>query len=322
MTSILVTGGAGYIGSHMVLALCEAGLKPVVFDDLSTGRRELVPDDVPLVVGDIRDTQALADAIEKHGCGAALHFAAKISVEESVHEPGLYRSVNFDGTASLLAACKRQGVARLVFSSTAAVYGEGTGGPCEEEDPLSPSNPYGQTKKDCEALIREAKIGHVILRYFNVAGADPLGRSGQSGPKSSHLIRIACETALGRRGKMTIFGTDYPTPDGTCLRDYIHVADLADAHLAALRHLENGGGDLTLNVGYGRGTSVREVVRAVEKAWGKPLNVEEGPRRAGDCAVVIARAERIRAALGWTPRHDSLDEIVSTALAWEGKRKA
>ncbi|MDK9721115.1 MAG: UDP-glucose 4-epimerase GalE [Rhodospirillales bacterium] len=325
MTPILVTGGAGYIGSHMVLALRECGRRVVVFDDLSTGRKELVPADVLLVVGDIRDTAALKSVIAQHGCVDVLHFAGKIAVEESVRLPDLYRSVNVGGTESLLAACQAAGVKRFIFSSTAAVYGEGTNEPCSEEDAANPANPYGENKLACEGLIRQAGhdfgLRHVILRYFNVAGADPLGRSGQCGPQSSHLIRVACETAYGLRRKMTIFGTDYPTPDGTCLRDYIHVSDLVDAHLRALEHLEGGGADLTLNVGYGRGTSVREVVSAVEKAWGKKLPVEEGPRRAGDSAVVIAKALRIRELLGWSPRHQSLEEIVATALAWEGKRQ-
>jgi len=324
MTPILVTGGAGYIGSHMVLALRECGRRVVVFDDLSTGRKELVPADVLLVVGDIRDTAALKSVIAEHGCADVLHFAGKIAVEESVRLPDLYRSVNVGGTESLLAACQAAGVKRFIFSSTAAVYGEGTNEPCSEEEATKPANPYGENKLACEGLIRKAGhdfgLRHVILRYFNVAGADPLGRSGQCGPLSSHLIRVACETAYGLRQKMTIFGTDYPTPDGTCLRDYIHVSDLVDAHLRALEHLEKGGGDLTLNVGYGRGTSVRDVVSAVEKAWGKKLPVEEGPRRAGDSAVVIAKALRIRELLGWSPRHDSLNEIVESALKWEGKR--
>ncbi|CAA6604902.1 UDP-glucose 4-epimerase [Rhodospirillaceae bacterium LM-1] len=324
MTPILVTGGAGYIGSHMVLALQECGREAIVYDDLSTGRKELLPAGVALAVGDIRDTAKLRETIKAHGCREALHFAGKIAVEESVREPKLYWSVNTDGTQSLLDACKAEGIGRLIFSSTAAVYGEGKDTPCAEEDPTQPCNPYGATKLAAEKLIREAGeefgLRHVILRYFNVAGADPLGRSGQCGPQSSHLIRAACEAAHGLRDKMTIFGADYPTPDGTCLRDYIHVTDLVDAHLAALGHLEAGGENLTLNVGYGKGASVREVIAAVEKAWGRPLNVEEGPRRPGDSAIVIAQARRIQETLGWVPKHDSLDEIVRSALAWEGQR--
>ncbi|MBF0353638.1 MAG: UDP-glucose 4-epimerase GalE [Alphaproteobacteria bacterium] len=325
MKPIFVTGGAGYIGSHMVLALREEGRPVVVFDDLSTGRRELVPDDVPLIVGDIRDTGALCKAIKQHGCDSVMHFAAKIAVEESVREPELYRSVNVDGTQSLLEAMRLTGVTSMVFSSTAAVYGEGKDQPCAEDDSPSPTNPYGATKLACEGLIRQAAqdfgLRHVILRYFNVAGADPLGRSGQCGPESSHLIRAACEAACGIRDKITIFGTDYTTPDGTCLRDYIHVSDLVGAHVAALGYLaEPGKENLILNVGYGQGTSVREVLKAVERASGKPLPVVEGPRRPGDSAVVIAEARRIREILGWVPRHDSLDEIVISALAWEAKK--
>jgi UDP-glucose 4-epimerase len=324
MTTILVTGGAGYIGSHMVLALREAGRDVVVYDDLSTGRKELLPKNVPLVVGDIRDTQKLCETISTHGCQDVLHFAGKIAVEESVRLPQLYHSVNVDGTRSLLEACRKEGVKRFIFSSTAAVYGEGKDSPCAEDDSTAPCNPYGETKLAGEGLIRQAAqdfgLRHAILRYFNVAGADPLGRSGQCGPESSHLIRVACEVAHGRRDKITIFGTDYPTPDGTCLRDYIHVSDLVAAHLRALDHLAKNGENLTLNVGYGHGASVRDVIAAVERAWGRPLNVEEGPRREGDSAIVVAKAERVRNILGWTPRHDSLDEIVTSALAWEGKR--
>lgn len=324
MTKILVTGGAGYIGSHMVLALLEAGRQPVVLDDLSTGHKALVPDGVPLVVADVRDATKVAATIRQYGCKQALHFAGKIAVEESVREPALYHSVNVGGSESLLQACRAEGLNQLIFSSTASVYGEGKDSPCAEEDETKPCNPYGETKLECEGLIRKATadwgLRHVVLRYFNVAGADPLGRSGQCGPQSTHLIRSACEAAHGRRDKIVIFGTDYPTPDGTCLRDYIHVSDLVSAHLRALDHLDRGGDNVTLNVGYGRGASVREVIKAVEKAWGKPLKVEEGPRRAGDSPIVIAKADRVREILGWTPGHDSLDEIVSSALAWEGKR--
>ncbi len=325
MTPILVTGGAGYIGSHMVLALQECGREAVVYDDLSTGRKELLPAGVALAVGDIRDTAKLRETIKAHDCREVLHFAGKIAVEESVREPELYWSVNTDGTKSLLDACKAEGIGRLIFSSTAAVYGEGRNMPCAEGDATQPCNPYGASKLAAENLIRAAGeafgLRHVILRYFNVAGADPKGRSGQCGPQSTHLIRVTCEVAQGSRPGMEIHGTDYPTPDGTCLRDYIHVTDLVDAHLAALGHLEAGGENLTLNVGYGKATSVREVVRAVEKASGKPLNVVEGPRRAGDSSIVISDADLIRKKLGWVPKHDSLDEIVRSALAWEGQRK-
>lgn len=322
---VLVTGGAGYIGSHTVLALRDAGRPAVVLDDLSAGRRGLVPAGVPLEVGDVRDAAFVADVLKRHGCGSIVHFAAKIAVEESVREPELYRSVNVGGTRSVVEAALACNVSRIVFSSTASVYGEGQGRPCREDDPLAPANPYGETKRDCEALIAEAGrrrgLSYIIFRYFNVAGADPMGRSGQCGPETTHLIRAACEVALGKREALLIFGTDYPTPDGTGVRDYIHVSDVASAHLMAIDHLERGGASDILNIGYGRGFSVRDVVGVFGKVLGRPLSAREAPPRPGDTASVIADAKRIAERLGWRPERQDLEGIVRSALAWESGPK-
>jgi UDP-glucose 4-epimerase len=321
---VLITGGAGYIGSHTVLALLDAGQRAVVLDDLSTGSRNLVPEAVPLEIGDVRDEAFVEDVIRRHGCKAAIHFAAKIAVEESVREPLAYWSVNLEGTRALLEAGHRAKLQHLVFSSTAAVYGEAGEKPICEDSPCRPLNPYGRAKLAAEWLIGDAALAwglnHVVLRYFNVAGADPLGRSGQCGPESTHLLRVACETALGKRPRMEIFGTDYPTPDGTAMRDFIHVSDVAQAHLAALAHLARAGGRHTFNLGYGQGYSVRQVISAIEAVVGKPLAVREAPRRAGDSAAVVADSQSIRTVLGWAPRHNDLGEIVRTALAWERAR--
>jgi len=319
--TILVTGGAGYIGSHTVLALRDAGLAVVVVDDLSTGSERLVPRSAPLEIGDIRDGAFLSNVIRKHRCSAAIHLAAKIAVEESVRKPLDYWSVNLEGTRTLLDALQRNKVRRLVFSSTAAVYGDAGEEPVREDSPCHPLNPYGHSKLSAEWLIADAAkvwdLDYVVLRYFNVAGADPQGRSGQCGPDTTHLIRAACQTALGKRADMAIYGTDYPTPDGTCLRDFIHVSDVANAHIAALDYLGRGKGRYTFNLGYGRGYSVRQVIAALERAIGKPLPVTMAARRAGDSAAVIADSSRLQRVLNWTPRYADLDQIVGSALAWE-----
>ncbi|WP_207477695.1 UDP-glucose 4-epimerase GalE [Arenibaculum pallidiluteum] len=321
--TVLVTGGAGYIGSHCVLALRDAGYGVVVVDDLSTGRRASVPADVPLVVGNVGDGRLMEATLREHRAVAALHFAGSIVVPESVAQPLKYYRNNPANSQTLMDACRRAGVANFIFSSTAAVYGQPDTIPLDEDTPTRPINPYGWSKLMTEWMLRDyaAAYGlrYAVLRYFNVAGADPAGRTGQSFPGATHLLKLACQTALGQRPRLSIFGTDYPTADGTCIRDYIHVSDLAQAHVDALRHLLGGGGSLTANCGYGRGFSVREVVRAVEKVTGAELPVEFAERRLGDPAALVSSPGRIRAVLGWTPRHDDLEYIVRTALDWERK---
>jgi UDP-glucose 4-epimerase len=321
--AVLVTGGAGYIGSHMVLALLDAGEEVVVVDDLSTGFRQAVGKPAKLVVGDVADEALVTELVRGHGIESVIHFAAKIVVPESVADPLGYYLANTVKTRALLAALVRTGVKRFVFSSTAAVYGMPEENPVGEDAPLKPISPYGSSKVMSEWMLRDAAaahgLGYVALRYFNVAGADPAGRSGQSTPNATHLIKVACECATGKRGGMQIFGTDYPTPDGTCIRDYIHVTDLAAAHLDALKHLRGGGDTLVLNCGYGRGYSVREVIDTVKRVSGVDFPVSLAPPRAGDPAAIVARADRIRAELGWRPKLDDLALIVRHALAWERK---
>ena len=325
--TVLVTGGAGYIGSHVVRQLGEAGYGVVVLDDLSTGRPEAVLHG-ELVRGSTGDAALVDRILAEHPVSAVLHFAAKIVVPESVAEPLLYYENNTSYARTLIDRCVAAGVERFIFSSTAAVYGENTavGELCHEDNATGPTNPYGWSKLMTEQILRDVTaatpLRHVILRYFNVAGADPKGRIGQSFPGATHLIKVACEAAVGTRDSVAIFGTDYPTPDGTGVRDYIHVEDLADAHVRALSHLLDGGASLTLNCGYGRGVSVREVLAAVERVSGVRLEVREQPRRPGDVASLVAGAGRIREALGWQPRHDDLDGIVASALAWERKLAA
>ncbi|WP_349368859.1 UDP-glucose 4-epimerase GalE [Salinarimonas sp.] len=319
--TVLVTGGAGYIGSHAVLALVDAGERVVVLDDLSTGVRTAVPDGVPLVLGDVADADLVRRTVAAHGVDELMHFAAKIVVPDSVADPLGYYEANTAKTRSLLAAALAGGVRRLVFSSTAAVYGEPDASVLGEDTPPAPINPYGRSKLMSEWMIADAARAHdlryAVLRYFNVAGADPQGRAGQSTPNATHLIKVACQAAVGTRPKMAIYGEDYATPDGTCVRDYIQVSDLADAHLAALRRLREGGESMTLNCGYGQGASVREVVEAVKRISGVDFPVERAPRRAGDPAALVADATRIRETLAWTPRFADLDAIVAQALAWE-----
>jgi UDP-glucose 4-epimerase len=326
--AVLVTGGAGYIGSHMVLALLDAGHEEVVvLDDLSTGFDWAVPEGVKLVVGDVADQALVTQTILQHRIDALAHFAAKIVVPESVSDPLGYYLANTVKTRSLIEASVRAGVRHVIFSSTAAVYGEPDIVPVPETLPLAPINPYGRSKLMSEWMIADAAAAHgfsyVILRYFNVAGADPKGRTGQSTPNATHLIKVATQAALGQRARLDVYGTDYPTPDGSCLRDYIQVSDLAAAHRVALDHLRAGGESLTLNCGYGRGYSVLEVIEVVKRISGRDFEVRLCPRRAGDPARIVAEAGLIRERLGWTPEHDDLDAIVAQALAWEdqlGKR--
>jgi UDP-glucose 4-epimerase len=319
--AVLVTGGAGYIGSHMVLALIDAGEKVVVLDDLSTGFRRAVHQAATLYVGDVADEALVKRLIAEHGIEAVIHFAAKIVVPDSVADPLGYYLANTVKSRALLSALVDTGVKRFVFSSTAAVYGTPEEMPVPEDAPVRPVSPYGTSKLMTEWMLRDAAAAHglayVVLRYFNVAGADPAGRSGQSTPNATHLIKVACETALGKRERMEVFGTDYPTPDGTCIRDYIHVTDLAAAHLDALGHLRGGGENLLLNCGYGRGYSVLQVIDTVKRVSGVDFPVVHSPRRPGDPVTIVARTDRIRAQLGWRPHLDDLLTIVEHALAWE-----
>jgi UDP-glucose 4-epimerase len=324
--TVLVTGGAGYIGSHVVWALSDAGRSVVVLDDLSTGFPDAIPGDVTLVVGDAGDRGRVEALIGEHGCAAVMHFAGSIVVGESVERPLAYYANNAGVTLNLIRACLAGGVGRFVYSSSAAVYGQPTRLPIDEDAPTRPLNPYGHSKLMAERMLRDAAAAHgleyAILRYFNVAGADPEGRTGQSSPRPTHLIKLACQSALGLGDGIEIFGADYDTPDGTCVRDYLHVSDLAAAHLAALSHLAGGGESQILNCGYGGGASVRQVLAAVEAEAGVTLNPRLAPRRPGDAAELVADAGRIRTVLGWQPRHDDLCFIVRTALAWERRLMA
>src|SRR6266545_2040647 len=320
---ILVTGGCGYIGSHVVRQLSESGREIVVFDNLSTGFRDALVHGEELVVGDLSDTEALESLFEGRAFETVIHFAAAIIAPESVGNPLKYYSNNTRNTLNLLSACVRHGVRNFIFSSTAAVYGIPDGGVAAEDSPTLPINPYGTSKLMSEWMLRDASLAHgmkyAALRYFNVAGADPQARMGQRTPEATHLIKVACQAALGMRDSVSIFGTDYPTPDGTGIRDYIHIEDLAAAHLFALEHLHHGGDSLTVNVGYGRGSSVCEVIDVVKRVSGVDFKVLEAPRRPGDPASLVAKADKIRQLLGWKPRYDDLETIVRDAWRWESK---
>jgi len=319
--TILVTGGAGYIGSHFVHDLTDSGEAVAVVDDLSTGLPQAIPKDVPLVVGDCGDAALLSQVIGDHGIDAIVHFAGSIVVSESIERPLDYYRNNTANTRTLIEAAVMHGIRQFIFSSTAAVYGQAATGPVTEDAPAQPVSPYGRSKLMSELMLADAATAHGLrfasLRYFNVAGADPKLRTGQSTAVATHLIKIAAQAALGLRPGMKLYGTDYPTPDGTCIRDYIHVSDLARAHVDALRYLRQGGAPVTLNCGYGCGASVREVIAAVKRISGVDFVVEAAARRPGDAAVLVAAAERVRVVLGWRPQFDDLDLIVSHALAWE-----
>jgi UDP-glucose 4-epimerase len=322
--TILVTGGAGYIGSHVVLQLRARGERVVVLDSLVTGFRQAVID-CPLVVGNVGDRQQVLAVMRDHGVDTVMHFAAHTVVPESVADPLKYYSNNTCATQNLLQCCTESGIRQFVFSSTAAVYGIPTEAYAEETTPTAPINPYGTSKLVSEWMLRDLSAAtgmrYVALRYFNVAGSDSQGRIGQSNRQATLLIKVACEAAVGKRNEVAIFGTDYATPDGTGVRDYIHVEDLATAHLNALDYLRAQGKSVVLNCGYGHGYSVREVLASVARVAGRPVAVNEQPRRAGDPPTLVARAQKIRTVLGWRPRLDDLDTIVKTSLLWEERLK-
>jgi UDP-glucose 4-epimerase len=321
---VLVTGGAGYIGSHAVLALKDAGWQVAVVDDLSNGSREAVPDRVPFYQGSIAERVLVDSIIDELGIGAIMHFAGSIVVPESVEKPLKYYANNTLASHALIGAAVDAGIKHILFSSTAAVYGAPERVPIEEDDPKLPINPYGASKLMTERMLSDASAAHPFnygaLRYFNVAGADPEGRAGQRGKGATHLIKIACEAAVGLRYHVAVYGTDYPTSDGTCIRDYIHVSDLAAAHVAALEHLiAHPEQNLAMNCGYGKGLSVLEVLDAVDRANGAPVErVMEG-RRAGDPPMLISANQRILDTLDWKPKYDDIDQIVGDALRWERK---
>ena len=320
--SILVTGGAGYIGSHVVKLLGERGENIIVLDDLSTGFEEAILYG-EFIKGNTGDQALVNNILKQNNVESVLHFAAHTIVPESVENPLKYYQNNTCCTRNLLECCSTAGVKNIIFSSTAAVYGELETGYASEDTAKSPINPYGSSKLMSEQMIRDLSyatdLNHVILRYFNVAGSDPDGRIGQSTKNATLLIKVAAEVAVGKREKLLIFGTDYPTPDGTVIRDYIHVSDLAAAHIKALDYLQNGGESTTLNCGYGHGFSVRDVINAINNENGSPINVEEMPRRAGDPPELISVADKIRSTIDWQPQYDDINLIVRTSLAWEKK---
>ena len=321
--TVLVTGGAGYIGSHTVHALVEAGESVVVIDNLSTGFSNFVPEGVPLVIGDASEENFVEGVIAQHRVESIIHFAGSVVVPDSMRDPLLYYRNNTMTTRSLLNATVRAGVNRFIFSSTAAVYGNPDQVPVSETAATRPLSPYGSSKLMTEIMLHDVAsahdMGYVVLRYFNVAGADPQGRTGLATTGATHLLKIAVEAATGQRAKIDVFGTDYPTPDGSCIRDFIHVSDLAEAHRAALSYLRGGGASATLNCGYGRGYSVLETIEAVRRISGRNFAVQYAPRRAGDIMTMIADVSRIRATLHWTPQYDDLETIAQHALAWEEK---
>jgi UDP-glucose 4-epimerase len=319
--TVLVTGGAGYIGSHMVLALVDRGESTVVLDDLSTGRRSLVHERASFVEGNIRDVALIRDVIAAHGVDTIAHFAGSIVVSDSVSDPLCYYANNTANSRDLIAAAVACGVKNFIFSSTAAVYSGQSSHAVREGMHVEPANPYGRSKLMTEWILEDSAraygLRYIALRYFNVAGADTKGRSGQVSSKATHLIKRACQAALGSLAHLEIFGVDYPTPDGTCIRDYIHVSDLVAAHVLALDYLRHGGPPAVLNCGYGHGSSVMEVLAAVERASAHKLTTLKRPRRAGDVPFLVADPSLIKATLNWVPEHDNLDEIVRSAYAWE-----
>ncbi|MCY0149810.1 UDP-glucose 4-epimerase GalE [Hoeflea sp. G2-23] len=320
--TVLVTGGAGYIGSHMVWALLDAGEDVVVVDRLSTGFDWAIPPEARLIRADIADAAAMADMLKAHEIEAIVHFAGSISVPESIADPLSYYQNNTANSLGLIRSAIDAGVKKFVFSSTAAVYGTPDDDrPVTETDPTCPQSPYGASKLMTETMLGDTAAAHdfryVALRYFNVSGADPEGRTGQSTRGAVNLIKVATETAMGKREAIEVFGTDYPTRDGTCVRDFIHVNDLVAAHLDALGYLRRGGDSLVANCGYGRGYTVQEVLDAVRRVSGRDFKIHRGPRRTGDIVTSVANSTRARTVLDWTPRHDNIDEIVGSALAWE-----
>jgi UDP-glucose 4-epimerase len=323
LMTVLVTGGAGYIGSHMVLALAEAGESVVVIDNLSTGFSAHLPEGVPLFIGDAADENLVEGVIAAHGVESIVHFAGSVVVPESMRDPLAYYRNNTMTTRSLLNTAVKTGVSRFIFSSTAAVYGNPDRMPVTEDAPTRPLSPYGSSKLMTEIMLHDVAAAHgmnyVVLRYFNVAGADPLARIGLATVGATHLLKIAVEAATGQRAKIDVFGTDYPTPDGSCVRDFIHVSDLAQAHRAALSYLRNGGQSTTLNCGYGRGYSVLETIEAVRRVSGRNFAVQTAPRRPGDIMTMIADTSRIATTLDWTPQYADLDTIAAHALAWEDR---
>ena len=319
--TVLVTGGCGYIGSHMVHELADAGEPVVVLDNLSTGFRSALPEGVPLYVGDVGDGHLVSSLIEPHCIKSIVHFAASIVVPDSVRKPLDYYRNNTANTRMLLEAAVNCGIEHFIFSSTAAVYGNPDAMPISEQAPTIPMSPYGSSKLMSEIMLHDVAAAHgmryAILRYFNVAGADPLKRTGQMTAGATHLVKVAIEAALGLRAKLDVYGTNYPTPDGTCIRDYIHVSDLAGAHAMALAHLRRGGRSVTFNCGYGHGYSVLEVIEAVKRVSGRNFAVSTAERRPGDPAAIVADSAKIQSDLGWSPRFDNLDTIVAHALAFE-----
>jgi UDP-glucose 4-epimerase len=319
---ILVTGGAGYIGSHVVKALGESGYDIVIYDNLSTGFKEAITYGT-LVVGDLNNTELLDSTMKEYKVDAVMHFAGSIVVPESVENPGMYYSNNTINSLNLMSACVENNIPNFIFSSTAATYGILESGIATEDSPTNPINPYGHSKLMTEQMLKDLSFAHenfnyVALRYFNVSGADPEGRIGQAFPGATHLIKVNCEAAVGIREKTYIFGTDFDTEDGTGVRDYIHVVDLANAHVKALEYLFKGGESNIFNCGYGHGSSVREVVNTVKKVTGKDFIVEESRRRAGDPATLVSKVDKIKSTLNWQPEYDDLDFIIKTAYNWEG----
>jgi UDP-glucose 4-epimerase len=324
--SILVTGGAGYIGSHMAHHLTGLGEKVVVLDNLSTGVEKNLPRDIVFIRGDIADQALVSKLLETQKVDSVIHYAGSVVVPESVEKPLDYYANNTSASRTLIEACVRHQVSNFIFSSTAAVYGSPPIIPVPEDAPTISMSPYGRSKLMTEWILQDTAAAHGIkfgiLRYFNVAGADPQGRTGQSTPRATHLIKRACQVATGQVPRMTIFGTDYDTPDGTGVRDYIHVSDLVDIHQCVLTYLRNGGPSVLLNCGYGRGFSVREVIAAVERVSGQVLETELAPRRPGDLAIVVADTAKLSRVLNWKPKHDDLTTIVTTALNWERRLKS